>query len=82
LVVIDEHSKWIEAVTVPSISSAATIKVLHNLFGMHGITSTEFRDFVQKNGVRHHTFSPYHPATNGLVEWAVEAVKAGLTKWI
>ena len=56
LVVIDAHSKWIEAVTVPSTSSAATIKVLRNLFSTHGIpellfsdngtsfTSEEFRD--------------------------------------
>jgi hypothetical protein len=92
LVVIDAHSKWIEAVTVSSTSSAATIKVLRNLFATHGIpellfsdngtsfTSEEFRDFVQKNGIRHRTSSPYHPATNGLAERAVQVVKAGLRK--
>ena len=67
LVVIDAHSKWIEAVIVPSTSSAATIKVLWNLFATHGIpellfsdngtsfTSEEFRDFVLRNGIRYHT---------------------------
>jgi transposase InsO family protein len=92
LVVIDAHSKWIEAATVSSTSSAATIKVLRNLFATHGVpellfsdngssfTSEEFRDFVQKNGIRHRTSSPYHPATNGLAERAVQVVKSGLRK--
>ena len=92
LVVIDAHSKWIEAVIVPSTSSAATIKVLRNLFATHGIpellfsdngtsfTSEEFSDFVLRNGIRHRTSSPYHPATNGLAERAVQVVKAGLRK--
>ena len=34
---IDAHSKWIEAVSVPSTSSAATIKVLRNLFTAYDI---------------------------------------------
>ena len=92
LVVVDAHSKWIEAVTVPSTSSTATIKVLRNLFATHGIpellvsdngtsfTSEEFKEFLQRNGVRHRTSSPYHPATNGLAERAVQVVKTGLRK--
>ena len=33
-----------------------------------------------KNGVKHITSAPYHPATNGLVERAVQIVKKGLKK--
>ena len=92
LIVIDAHSKWIEAVPVPSTSSAATIKVLRNLFATHGIpeliisdngtsfTSDEFKQFVSRNGIRHRTSAPYHPATNGLVECSVQVVKSGLRK--
>ena len=87
--VVDAHSKWIEAVPVPSTSSIATITVLRNLFATHGIpeliygtsfTSDEFKEFVTRNGIRHGTSAPYHPATNGLAERAVQVVKTGLRK--
>ena len=66
--------------------------MLRNLFATHGIpellfsdngtsfTSEEFKEFVQKNGIRHRTSSPYHPATNCLAECAVQVVKMGLRK--
>ena len=41
-------------------------------------TSDEFKEFVTRNGIRHRTSSPYHPATNGLAERAVQLVKSGL----
>jgi hypothetical protein len=43
-------------------------------------TSAEFEEFLQKNGVRHVTSAPYHPATNGLAERAVPTLKEGLKK--
>ena len=42
--------------------------------------SSEFEEFLQKNGIRHITSAPYHPASNGLAEWAVQIVKKGLKK--
>ena len=35
---------------------------------------------MKKNGIRHKTSAPYHPATNGLAERAVQVVKNGLRK--
>ena len=43
-------------------------------------TSEEFQTFCRKNGNLHSTSAPYHPATNGLVERAVQVVKNGLRK--
>ena len=92
LVIIDAHSKWIEAMSVSSTSSAAAISELRTLFSRYGIpetvvsdngtgfTSKEFQDFLTANGVKHLKSAPYHPATNGLAERAVQIVKRGLKK--
>lgn len=94
LVVIDAHSKWLDVMVVPSTSSEATIKALRPMFACHGLpeiivsdngtafTSNEFQEFVKRNGIRHITTAPYHPATNGLAERAVQTFKAGLNKSI
>ena len=92
LVVIDAHSKWIEAVCTPSTSSASVIEVMRTLFAQFGVpemivtdnctgfVSSEFEQFLKSNGVKHTTSAPYHPASNGLAERAVQIVKKGLKK--
>ena len=40
----------------------------------------EVEDFMRQNGIIHKTSAPYHPASNGLAERAVQTVKDGLTK--
>ena len=42
--------------------------------------SAEFEQFLQKNGIRHKTSAPYHPASNGLAKRAVQIVKRGVKK--
>ena len=42
--------------------------------------SEKFETFLLNNGVKHITSAPYHPATNGLAERAVQIVKKGLKK--
>ena len=44
------------------------------------IVSQEFETFLRKNGVKHITSAPFHPASNGLAERAVQIVKMGLKK--
>ena len=91
LVVVDAHSKWLEVKIVPSTSSHATIHVLRSIFATHGLpdvvvsdngtasTSSEFKEFVQRNGIRHINSPPYHPVSNELAERAVQTFK-GLKK--
>ncbi|KAL5477033.1 hypothetical protein EMCRGX_G023772 [Ephydatia muelleri] len=91
-VMVDAHSKWLEAAVVSSTSSQQAIRVLRQVFSCHGLpevlvsdngtafTSTEFQTFVQRNGCRHIRSAPYHPATNGLAERAVQTVKNALRK--
>ena len=83
LVVIDAHSKWIEAVLLPAATSRLTIQQLRTIFACFGIpdtvvtdngtcfVSSEFEQFLLENGIRHQKSAPYHPASNGLAERAV-----------
>ena len=92
LIVIDAHSKWVEATCTPSTSSSAVIEVLRSIFARFGLPETivtdngtgfvsqEFKEFLRINGINHTTSAPYHPASNGLAERAVQIVKKGLKK--
>lgn len=92
LVVVDSHSKWIEAIPMDTSTSEATISKLRGLFATHGLpevlvtdngrnfTSAEFAEFCKRNCVRHVRTAPYHPASNGLAERAVQVVKEGIKK--
>ena len=90
LVVVDVHSKWPEVIPANFTTSSPTIEVLRDLFARYGIpeqivsnnsaqfVSEESQVFVGSNGIRHITSAPYHPATNGLAERAVQTFKQAL----
>ena len=92
LLVVDAHSKWLEAFTVTSTASSTAIQCVRALFARFGLPDTlvsdngtgftgkDFEDFPKLNGIRHVTSTPYHPSSNGLVERAVQIVKTGLRK--
>ena len=92
LILIDAHSKWIKVHITTSTTSSVTIKKLRSTFATFGIpeilvtdngsnfTSSEFEEFLKFNGIRHIKTAPYHPASNGLAERAVQTVKSGKKK--
>lgn len=92
LVIVDAHSKYIDAHVVTSTSSATTISKLRQTFATHGLphslvsdnaavfTSEEFHQFCTNNGIKHIRSAPYHPSSNGLAERAVQTVKQGIKK--
>lgn len=94
LIVIDSFSKWLEVFIMHSTSSFKTIERLRTLFATYGLpellvsdnascfTSHEFRDFLQKNGVKFKLIPPYHPASNGAAERSVQIVKKNLLRQV
>ena len=92
LVIADAHSKWIEVHMTSTATSLATIELLRRTFATLGLpevlvsdnatafTSSEFSEFLKKNGIRHVRTPPYHPASNGLVERVVQTFKEGMKR--
>ena len=91
LIVTDAFSKWLEVKITQSASTAATVRILDELFATYGVpttivsdngtcfTSVEFKEFLKNVGVKFHKrIAPYHPATNGQAERYVQTVKNGL----
>lgn len=75
-----------------STTSSRTIEVVRGIFASYGLpkelvsdngpqlASSEFREFLQKNGVKHTLVPAYHPASNGAAERSVQIVKSTLKK--
>ena len=92
LIMVDAYSKWLEVHPTNVATSRATIEKLRATFAIHGIPTTlvsdngsnfcreEFQNFMRKNGVHHRKTAPYHPASNGLAERAVQTFKDGMKK--
>ena len=92
LLTIDAHSKWLEVHVTNSATSSTTIELLRKSFACLGLpdvvvsdnaatfTSDEFTDFLKKNGIKHVRTPPYHPASNGVIERAVQTFKEGMKR--
>ena len=92
LVIVDIHSKWIEAIPLKVATATTTIGVLRRFFASFGLpeeiisdngpqfVATEFVTFCTKNGIKNMRTPPYHPASNGAAEQAVQSVKQATKK--
>ncbi|XP_054277998.1 uncharacterized protein K02A2.6-like [Macrosteles quadrilineatus] len=92
LIVVDSYSKWLEVFHMQTTTSAKTIEKLRSCFATLGLPSTlvsdggpqltsrEFNDFLKSNGILHVVTPPYHPASNGLAERAVQTTKGAFLR--
>ena len=77
-----------------TITAGNTINELRLIFAKHGLPeevasdngpqfiSTEFAEFMNKNGIKHTLVPPYHPQSNGAAERSVRVVKEALVKQV
>ena len=92
LIVVDVHSKWIEAHPMSTITSTFTAQCPCKIFVVFSIlevlvtdndpsfVSEEFEQLLSRSTIMHKTSPLYHPASNGLAERAVQTIKKGLKK--
>ena len=77
LVIVDAHSKWLDAHVLSTITSSKTIEVLRSVFAIYGLpqtivtdngpsfTSDEFARFMTGNGIKHIKIGTVSP----ILEW-------------
>jgi hypothetical protein len=94
LVVVDAFSKWLDVHVTSSTTTSVTTEKLRQSFCTHGLPevivsdngpcfpSEEFDAFCSRNGIRHIRTPPYHPASNGQAERAVQTIKNSLKKQV
>lgn len=95
LICIDHATRYVDAVAVPSTSSAFYLDFLTNRwvprFGVpHTVITDQARGFLNKRtatvhrrlGVTHLTSPPYWPQANGLIERSVKTMKTVVRKLI
>lgn len=92
LIVMDYYSKYIELVSISSLTSKAIINKLKSIFARHGIpkvlvtdpgtqfTCNEFHNFVLDYEFDHVITSPKHSQSNGQIESGVKVAKGILKK--
>ncbi|XP_065095462.1 uncharacterized protein K02A2.6-like [Ochlerotatus camptorhynchus] len=77
-ILVDAYTKWPEVVQTKDITSAATLRILRNIFARFGFpetvvsdngtqfTSEVFEAYCESNAILHLKTAPYHPQSNGL----------------
>ena len=91
-ILVDAHSKWVEIFKTKGTATSDVIRCLQHVYATFGLpvsivsdngpcfTSVEFKEFVNKGGVKHITTAVYKPSTNGLAEKMVQTFKNTLKK--
>jgi hypothetical protein len=92
LVVVDNHSKWLEVFQMESTTAEATMDALRSLFARYGFPTEVvsdngpqfraevFQSFLRRHRVKQSFSPPYHPASNGLAERHVQTFKGMMKK--
>ncbi|XP_017488870.1 PREDICTED: uncharacterized protein LOC108377121 [Rhagoletis zephyria] len=92
LIVVDAYSKFPYTIELAAATTMTAIAALQRIFSVEGLpitivtdngtqfTSREFKEFCERNVIKHLTTAPFHPASNGLAERGVRTFKEAFTK--
>ena len=83
LILVDAHSKLIDIYTMSNLKASFSTHGLPDVLVTDNgpsFKSESFRQFVSLNYIQHLTSTPYHPASNGLAERAVQTFKNAMKK--
>ena len=90
LIIVDAFSKWLEIIPVKNITSSVTIDKLRGICSTYGLldtivtdnaaafTSAEMKEYFHTMAL--HITAPYHSASNGFAERAVQTFKSALKR--
>lgn len=91
-IVVDSYSKWPEVRIVKNLAAKTIIEECREIFAMYGVpqifvtdngrtfTSSDFKAFLERNGVIFKYTAPYNSATNGQAERFVQTLKNALRR--
>ncbi|XP_011859722.1 PREDICTED: uncharacterized protein K02A2.6-like [Vollenhovia emeryi] len=91
-ILVDAFSKWPVVYVVKDMSTAHTISVLNEILATFGyrkmlvsdngrtFIATEFKEFLEKRGIKQKLTAPYHPATSSQAERFVHMLKQALKR--
>jgi hypothetical protein len=94
LIFVDCYSRWLEIKLMENLTANCLIMKLDSIFEIFGFcgqcvtdngppyNSYEFAEYCEMNDIELLHSPPYHPASNGIVERAVQSVKSVLKKII
>ena len=92
MILLNAHSKWLEAVPAQRAATKVLMSVLRYILATYSlpevivsdngspVTAAEFENFYKMKGIRQLRTLPFHYASNITAERAVALVKAGLKK--
>jgi hypothetical protein len=86
LVAVDYVSKWIEALACPNMDLVVVRrffkKTIFSRFGVPRVVNRQFRNLLEKYGVKHKIVTPYHPQISGQVKVSNRKIKNILQKTV
>lgn len=87
LMAIDSFFKWVEVALMKTTRTEKTMKIVEEWIARNEVPkqividngqqfiSKKFENGCKKWGIQHIKVTPYHPQSNGMIEWLINTLK-------